>query len=158
MIRLVYHFSEPCDNSYDAFDEKSQQRIEIGVSRAFKSPDSCGCAFISPAQQEESVESLIVKSSCAVNEYFDCNIQQLKPDLFDYLYYALFFLDCIEIFGMSRAELLALDRYCDIQHRGNKGEGQFHITGGNITFHRAHFLKKRISYKELQDLFIVPAK
>ncbi len=35
---------------------------------------------------------------------YDCNIQQLKPDCFDSLYYGVFFSDKIEIFHAPRSE------------------------------------------------------
>ena len=46
-----------------------------------------------------------VKSSEYQTTVFDCNIQQVKPDLFNYLYYGLFFEDRIAVFKMSSEDM-----------------------------------------------------
>lgn len=48
--------------------------------------------------------------------------------------------------------LKKIDGYSNKQHRGNKGEGQFHITNSNIKKHRKQHLKDTLSYEELYKL------
>ena len=43
--------------------------------------------------------------------------------------------------------------YSDKQHRGNKGEGQFHINNDNIKYHRENNLERKLTYEELYELF-----
>ena len=83
---------------------------------------------------------------------FDCNIQQVKCTEFDVLYYGLFFADRIEIFMMRSAEILNCPGYSDKQHRGNEGEGQFHLNQDNIEYHRQHHLQRVLTYEELYTL------
>lgn len=42
--------------------------------------------------------------------------------------------------------------YSDKQHRGNVGEGQFHINNKNISEHEK-YLDKKVTYEELYELF-----
>ncbi len=49
-------------------------------------------------------------------------------------------------------EVEKIDGYSNKQHRGNIGEGQFHITNSNIKKHRKQHLKDTLSYEELYKL------
>ena len=66
---------------------------------------------------------------------FDCNIQQMKQKNLNVLYYELFFADRIAIFRMDSSELKSCAGYSDFQHKGNKGEGQFHINRNILDYH-----------------------
>ena len=59
-----------------------------------------------------------------------------KRKEFDILYYGLFFADVIEIFKINSNEIADCPGYSDKQHRGNKGEGQFHLNQDNLAYHR----------------------
>ena len=88
---------------------------------------------------------------------FDCNIQQVKRREFDVLYYGLFFSDCIQIFRINRSEIKTCAEggdigYADKQHKGNKGEGQFHITEKNLQVHLEKYFHKTLTYDELFQL------
>lgn len=83
---------------------------------------------------------------------FDCNIQQVKRNEFDTLYYGLFFADQVEIYKMSSDEVLQCPGYSDKQHRGNEGEGQFHLNQDNIEYHRKKYLQRVLKYAELYQL------
>lgn len=90
-----------------------------------------------------------MRSSDTDRYSFDCNIQQVKRREFDVLYYGLFFADQIEIYRMGSDEILDCPGYSDKQHRGNEGEGQFHLNESNIEYHRHHFLQRVLTYAEL---------
>jgi hypothetical protein len=84
---------------------------------------------------------------------FDSNIQQIKRNEFDVLYYGLFFANIIYIFNISSSEIEnAKIGYSDKQHRGNVGEGQFHINEVNFDYHVKNFLLKKLTYEELYSL------
>lgn len=85
---------------------------------------------------------------------FDCNIQQVKPIEFDWLYYGLFFMDKILIFKIPSSEIHTLPNCSAKQHRGNMGEGQFHIVNSNLEYHIEHYLDRIITYEELYNLFL----
>ena len=82
---------------------------------------------------------------------FDCNIQQIKTKLFDRLIYLLFFKNVIEIFEISGRQIQKDKRvfYSDRQHRGNIGEGQFHVNNKTYGHHKESYLVGSITYREL---------
>ena len=84
---------------------------------------------------------------------WDCNIQQIKLELFNTLWYVLFFGDCVAVFKIER-DNISNDKnisYSNKQHRGNEGEGQFHVTNKNIKYHLDNFLVKTITYNEVYN-------
>jgi hypothetical protein len=84
---------------------------------------------------------------------WDCNIQQIKTKLFNTLWYVLFFGDCVAVFKISDNEILEDKNisYSNKQHRGNEGEGQFHVTNKNIKYHLDNYLVKKITYNEVYN-------
>ena len=50
-------------------------------------------------------------------------------------------------------QVLECTGYSNKQHRGNEGEGQFHLNQNTIRYHKEHYLKKKLSYEDLYDLF-----
>ena len=84
---------------------------------------------------------------------FDCNIQQIKREQFDILFYGLFYIDCIEIFCSDTKDIGLIPGYSDYQHYGNKGEGQFHINNNSLPYHRQNHFNTVIKYADLFDLF-----
>lgn len=79
-------------------------------------------------------------------------IQQVKTKEFDLQYYGLFFDDIIYIYRIKSNDIKKLPGYSDKQHRGNQGEGQFHINDKNISEHNK-YLDKKVTYDELYDMF-----
>lgn len=93
-------------------------------------------------------------NSTEVNKFpFACNIQQVKRLEFDTLYYGLFFADKIAVFSMKSDEILKCYGYSDFQHKGNIGEGQFHLNQDSIDYHFKNHFVRWITYGELYDLF-----
>lgn len=154
MIKKLYKLDEADSIAYDKKDQLSQERVEVKFSTVMK-------------ENEEKIRDNNVIDQCKkanlanramcssdVGEYrFDCNIQQVKRREFDVLYYGLFFKDKIEIYKMTSDQILECEGYSDKQHRGNEGEGQFHLNEGNIDYHRQNYLEQELTYDELYDLF-----
>lgn len=83
---------------------------------------------------------------------FDCNIQQVKPAEFEVLFYGLFFSDCVLVFRCESSLVPSMPGWSDKQHKGNRGEGQFHITDKNLARHVERHLVGKKSYPELAAL------
>jgi hypothetical protein len=83
------------------------------------------------------------------------NIQQIKSKLFKTLWYVLFFEDCVSIFKITPSQINEDEkvRYSDKQHRGNKGEGQFHVNNSNVKHHLENYLVETISYEDVYNKF-----
>lgn len=165
MLKKDLGFVSADDNSYDLKDE-SGNRIEVKFSRAYKK---------SIPINEDNV--ILLCSNCSTMVYssveaenktsdYDCNIQQLKPDCFDYLYYGVFFSDKIVIFCVSRSDFpssitafnkdkksarIKLPGYA-LQHKGGE-ECQFHIKRTTYKHHKDHYFVKEITYEQLYNLF-----
>lgn len=82
---------------------------------------------------------------------WDCNIQQVKRTEFDTLFYGVFFSDCLVIFNIEPDQIDSSIGYSDKQHRGNTGEGQFHLTNKNLGYHLDNFLYKTLTYKDIEE-------
>lgn len=153
MIQKLTNSSDSKALAYDLFDHVEKSRIEVKFSTVMK-------------ENEETINSKNVISQCVkANLYyrmmrsdeissnrFDCNIQQIKRKEFDILYYGLFFYDKIAIFKMSTEHIFECLGYSDFQHRGNEGEGQFHINNDTYDFHMRNYFVQWLSYKELIEL------
>ncbi len=85
------------------------------------------------------------------NKVWDCNIQQVKKTEFDELVYGIFFSDCLVIFRIEPSQIDHTIGYSDKQHRGNVGEGQFHLTNKNLSYHLENFLYKILTYKDIEE-------
>ncbi len=154
MIKKLYNFEESDSLAFDKKDIKTNERIEVKFSTVMKENDD---RIRDDNVIEQCVKANIANramSSDEIGKYnFDCNIQQVKRKEFDVLYYGLFFADVIEIYKMSSKEILSCPGYSDKQHRGNEGEGQFHLNQDNIEYHRKNHEVLVLSYQELYDLF-----
>ena len=154
MIKKLYRLLWSGTHQYDLYDENKEKCIEVKFSRVTK-------------EHEEKINEKNVLSQCISAAYlknrsmysdeankfsFDCNIQQIKCRNFDYLFYGLFFMDCIEIYGIPSTDVYNIPGYSDHQHEGNVGEGQFHLNNSSIDFHRENCYQMRLTYDELYEL------
>lgn len=135
-------------NHHDFYDEVLRQRIEIKSSVVRKSlvvslSEKTLFEYIAESSQKNRVMSF----SEWEQHVFDCNIQQIKREEFDLLYYNLFFYDRILVFSIKADEIGAQIGYSDKQHMGNVGEGQFHVTQKSLPFHLQNYLYGKIEYE-----------
>lgn len=163
MIKKDMGFLDADDGSYDLKD-RNDNRIEVKFSRAYKKI----------SLTEENVIDICTNSSSTVyasseaedkKANYDCNIEQLKPRCFDYLYYGVFFLDKVEVFCAPRSvfpesvESFLKDKAAtrknlpgySLQHKGGE-ECQFHIKHTTHKHHREKYYLKDITYEELYKL------
>ena len=158
MIRRLLKYSRGRSLFHDLYDERRRRRIEVKFSIVQKKAKT-------PLTEDTVLtcieEAVAEKRMVAFSEWkkykFDCNIQQVKRVEFDVLYYGLFFSDCIKIFRIESRELkenLRGERiyYSDFQHKGNIGEGQFHINSKTLQIHLDHYHYKTLSYDALYKL------
>ena len=153
MIKKLYNLDESGSLAFDKRDKDTDERIEVKFSTVMKENDA--------KIRDDNVIDQCKKANLAnramtsndVDTYtFDCNIQQVKRNEFDVLYYGLFFADQVEIFKMKSSEVTSCPGYSDKQHRGNEGEGQFHLNQENLDYHRKQHLERVLNYAELYNL------
>lgn len=80
---------------------------------------------------------------------FDCNIQQIKKAEFDVLFYGVLFADRVVIFMATPDQIHSGMKYSNKQHKGNVGEGQFHINPNTMAYHMEHHYFATLSYTDL---------
>lgn len=153
MIKRLYGLVDADSLAFDKRNTQSDERIEVKFSTVMKqNDDTIRDDNVIDQCKKANLSNRAMKSSETSLYKFDCNIQQIKRKEFDVLYYGLFFADRIEIYKMESDEVLNCPGYSDKQHRGNEGEGQFHLNDSNIEFHRAHYLEKVLTYSDLYRL------
>lgn len=158
MIEILYNFKESGKKSYDLYDEKNDQKIEVKFSTVMKTHkkkiNRSNCIEQCKKAANLGNHTRALNSTDIYNSDFDCNIQQVKPSKFDVLYYGLFFADRIAIFKMYSNEISSCLRYSDHQHDGNTGEGQFHLKHKTIKYHKKKHFVQWLTYEELYNLFL----
>ena len=153
MTKLLQEGRLSGKSNYDLTD-KEGNRIEVKFSTVRKRNEVAinENNILQQILNSTSEHNMVVSNQVDIAS-FDCNIQQVKPNEFDVLYYGLFFQDKIAIFKISNSEVLNMPTYCNKQHRGNVGEGQFHINNKTVQYHIDNFLFCWLSYEELYNLF-----
>jgi hypothetical protein len=148
ITKIVPNLGKPDNKSYDK-KTQDNQKVEIKWSRAMKQKNKENFLI----NLFENPSNSFVKSN--TKEKYLCNIQQIKPYCFDILYYGLIFDDKILIFKIESIKLLNDTKnigYSNKQHKGNDGEGQFHITSLNLQYHIDNYLYRIITWNELVNL------
>jgi hypothetical protein len=143
---------------HDLYDDAQRQRIEVKFSVVQrKSEQTVTEQTVLRCIEDATAENRMVAFAGWRESQFDCNIQQVKRTEFDVLYYGLFFSDCIKIFRIESNDIKENNRggriyYSDFQHKGNEGEGQFHVNRNTIQVHLDHYHYKTLTYDELYQL------
>lgn len=153
MIETLYNFKSPHNQFHDRYNEVGHQRIEIKFSTVMKTNE----AIINRSNaidqcKKANLGNRALNSTDMYTYDFDCNIQQVKRLEFDVLYYGMFFADRIAIFKMLSNEITSCYGYSNKQHKGNKGEGQFHLNHNSIDYHMQNHFVKWLTYEELYNL------
>lgn len=134
---------------HDLFDATGGKRIEVKFSRVGQNLDKLTEDNLLECILREQGTDRRVKFANWQSHRFLCNIQQVKKTEFDGLYYGMFFDDCIKIFYIEPKDIDASIGYGDKQHKGNTGEGQFHITEKTLQTHLDRHLVRTLTYNEL---------
>ncbi|MEK6797883.1 MAG: hypothetical protein AABZ12_02840 [Planctomycetota bacterium] len=138
---------------HDLYDDAAKHRIEVKFSRVRKASETPINADTVLACIEEATSANRLVSFASWKQIaFDCNIQQVKRPEFDVLYYGLFFSDCVTIFRINSGDIGQQIYYSDKQHKGNVGEGQFHINQDTIQIHLDRYLYQTLTYEKLLEL------
>lgn len=154
LIKRLVNLQKGKNIFHDLYDDAAKLKIEVKFSAVLKSSD----IVITEENVLQCIEDAIaanrmVNYSEWKDSKFDSNIQQVKRSQFDVLYYGLFFADKILVFRIKSEEIdKAGISYSDKQHKGNIGEGQFHINNDTLEIHLEKFLVKELSYEVFYSL------
>ena len=161
MVKRLLKCSAAKSIFHDLFDDAKRHRIEVKFSVVLKKAE----VTVTEATVVKCIEDAVAANRMVSfpqwkNFRFDCNIQQVKRVEFDVLYYGLFFSDCTKIFRITSGEIKENKGggqifYSDRQHKGNVGEGQFHINDRTLDIHLKHYLDKTLTYDEFSELLTI---
>lgn len=158
MIKRLLKYSRARSLFHDLYDDQRKHRVEVKFSIVQKKAETTVTEETVLRCIEESIaENRMVLFSEWKQHKFDCNIQQVKRTEFEVLYYGLFFSDCVKIFRIESLDVRENAKggrifYSDRQHKGNIGEGQFHINSQTLQIHLDHYHYKTVSYHQLYKL------
>lgn len=154
MVQRLFGLERSADLRYDLLDAVSHERVEVKFSTVMKANE---CKIDEHNVVRQCLEANVSKRALCCKDTnlfsFDCNIQQVKADCFDVLYYGLFYADKIVIYKMSSMQVRGCRGYSDKQHRNNVGEGQFHINNKTLDYHDTNFKVMELDYGRLMGLF-----
>ena len=153
LIQRLVHLGKARSLFHDLYDDFANKRVEVKFSRALKKnafpvTKDTVLRCIETATSEQRLVAWDDRNTTA----FDCNIQQIKRREFDDLYYGVFFSDCVVIFHIESGQIGPDIFYSDKQHKGNVGEGQFHINQDTVAIHEENYLYRKLTYDELFQL------
>jgi len=172
MIKKKYGLKKSTKIEYDLIaydDEKNEIPVEVKFARAYKNSTSINEKNILDICLHRSVD-VFSSDDADLNDMF-CNIEQIKPDLFNRLYYGVFWNDKVEIFCIDESkhhlfpdsiEHFKTDKkyskdirkeipYLYLQH--NKKDYQFYLKKNSVPVHRKSFFKDSLTYEDLFNLF-----
>lgn len=155
MIQKIFNLIDSDNLAYD-LRTTAGEKIEVKFSTVLKKCSSnINYNNLIKSVVASNIDNRMLTFDMAKKLSFDCNIQQVKTKEFKYLYYGCFFEDKIMICKIESSEIAkdAKILYSDHQHRGNVGEGQFHINNTTIDNHLNKYLIKWLTYEELYDMF-----
>lgn len=138
---------------HDLYDDAKQYRIEVKFSRVQKAAETLISeeTVLKCIEEATSLQRMVPFGQWRKHT-FDCNIQQIKRSEFDVLYYGLFFADSVVVFRISSGDIGSQIYYSDKQHKGNVGEGQFHVNQDTLQIHLDNYLYQKLTYDKLFKL------
>jgi hypothetical protein len=153
MVLRLAHLGKGKSLFHDLYDDVQQHRAEVKFSVVRKRAEiPVSEATVLQAIEGATSEQRMVKFEDWASTDFDCNIEQIKRAEFDVLYYGLFFSDKVVLFKIMSGEIGPQIQYSDRQHKGNIGEGQFHINRRTMQVHLDRYHYRTLTYDELLAL------
>lgn len=155
LIKVLANASWGRNISHDLFDDKTLDRIEVKFSRALRTnPDSIRAQNILEQIVSANDKSRMFKSTEWKKYTFNWNIQQIKRHEFDILYYGIFFSDKVMVFKIHSEDIGKAIQYSDRQHKGNLGEGQFHLNNSTYEHHLNNYFEIELTYYNILKLLM----
>ena len=153
MIQKLIHAAKARSLFHDLYDDALKHRLEVKFSRVQKKAETTITeATVLQCIAEATAENRMIPFAEWQGFIFDCNIQQIKRAEFEVLYYGLFFADCVKILRIESSDISSQISYSDKQHKGNVGEGQFHVNQKTLAVHLKQYHYKSLDYEDLCSL------
>jgi hypothetical protein len=153
MVRRLCKLGRSKNQFHDLYDDIENERVEVKFSTVRrKNTRTITEESVLKCIEDELSTTRQVNFSEWKDSEFDCNIQQVKRNEFEILYYGLFFSDLVVIFRILSNQIGPEIYYSDKQHKGNEGEGQFHLNEKTLQIHLDKYLYQTLTYETLYSL------
>ncbi len=152
IVRALAQLGEARNQFHDLYDDLNDHRVEVKFSRVLHQnevPVKPG-SLLAAIDGARPPERMVAREE-AEQTAWDCNIQQVKRAEFDVLYYGLFFSDLVVCFRATSEDVPTIGGYSDFQHKGNVGEGQFHLKPTNFSDHMQRFHYANLDYDQVLE-------
>lgn len=148
-VRNLTRSTDPTNIHHD-LNTSTGTKIEVKFSRVMKKHDTnITDTNVLDVIEGEGLSIRLFPFGEWEQHSFDCNIQQLKKEEFDILFYGMLFADRVVIFMATPDQIGDSMKYSDKQHKGNVGEGQFHIKPDTLPYHLEKHYFASLSYADL---------
>jgi len=152
MVKRLKSLGKSQSMFHDLYDTDTKQRVEVKFSRVGQNLDKLTENNLLECILKEQGTDRRIAFNNWTRHRFLCNIQQVKRSEFEVLYYGMFFDDFVKIFRITPDQIDSSIGYGDKQHKGNVGEGQFHITEKTLQIHLDRFYHHTLTYQDLLAL------
>ena len=152
MVKRLKSLGKSHNMFHDLYDTEAKQRVEVKFSRVGQNLDKLTENNLLECILKEQGTDRRIAFANWTRHRFLCNIQQVKRTEFEVLYYGMFFDDFVKIFRITPDQIDSSIGYGDKQHKGNVGEGQFHITEKTLQIHLDRFYHHTLTYQDLLEL------
>lgn len=156
ILRKYYGWDESKGGANDAVGNEGQL-IEIKASKVLLSTEkkqniSLVDRIISE-NHNDVINRLVSFDDCYEAEYY-ANMQNVKRDHFDELYYVMLFEDCLKIFVSKKEDISSIPNWSDKHGRYDEHgkSGQFAIKKANISWHIENNLKTTLTWDEVYNI------
>ncbi len=158
LIRSHFNLSEPKGNDYDAID-RSGKKFEIKASKVLKQTGNMD-------KKKSIVDRIIFENdNLPTNRLvsfhnsgksdYGANIQNVKRDHFEELFYVLLFEDCMKVFKVHHSKISSIPNWSDKHGRYDQlgKSGQFAVNKSNIEWHLEKCLVETFTYKYATEVY-----
>jgi hypothetical protein len=163
LLRRKYNLTKSVDNSHDAinqFKEHGELKSSKTLRKVYpKRKEKSLLNQIISIQETTETNRMIPFADCKTADYLS-NIQNIKRDDFEYMYYVLLFEDCAKIFFIKSEDVEKVPNWSPKHGRYDElgKSGQFPIDKSNIQYHLNNHLIDTMTWIEITDIYIELSK
>ena len=151
VVEILMNYKRSEDFRYDSIDEDGR-RVEVKSTKVQTGGKRGKVEIVADNFYDMAMNfgrrGRLINQQTAMggNVAFSCTIQQVKPDLFDWLFYLLFFKDIIEIFTIDKDSLISGDPNLGYS------KGKLRINEERYQYHKSNRFFQSISYSDLMEI------
>ena len=150
VVEILMNYKRSEDSDYDSIDEDGR-RVEVKSAKVQTGGKKGKVEIVADNFYDMAMNFgkrgrlLNQETAMGGTVAFSCTLQQIKPDLFDWLFYLLFFKDRIEIFTIDSDALTSGGLNLGYS------KGNLRINEKRYQYHKSKRFFQSISYRDLME-------